>query len=128
MAKLAISFRDLEVYKISMEAAMDVRSLALSFPASEKFSLSDQITRSSRSVCANIAEAWHKRRYRKAFIASLNVAEGEAAETRVWLEFAFRCKYLDQNNFESLDDRFDHICRMLHRMTQTAEKWTRSGN
>jgi four helix bundle protein len=107
---------------------MEVRSLALQFPSVERFSLTDQITRSSRSVCANIAEAWYRRRYRKAFISALNIAKSEAAETRVWLDFALKCGYLDQNGFNMLDDRFDHICRMLCRMTQTADKWTRSGN
>ena len=128
MEKVAIVFRDLDVYQTSMQAAMDVRSLALSFPISERYSLTDQITRSSRSICANIAEAWRKRRYQKAFIAALNIAEGEASETRVWLEFAMRCGYLDQDGFELLDDRFDHICRMLCRMIQTADKWILSNN
>ena len=109
MAKLAIDFRDLNVYRTSMDTAMEVRSLTLGFPSNERYSLTDQMTRSSRSVCANIAES-------------------EASETRVWLEFAYKCDYLDQDGFERLDDRYDHICRMLSRMTQTADKWTRSGN
>ena len=128
MVKLAVDFRDLDVYKISMEAAMKVYTLSEQFPPKERYALTDQMTRSSRSVCANLAEAWRKRRYRRAFVLAINVAEGEASETRVWLEFAYRCGYLSKDNYDLLDDRFDHICRMLNRMSRSPDKWTNQRN
>src|SRR4030042_1460900 len=88
-------FRELDVYRLGMESAMRIFQVSKSFPDEEKYSLTDQIRRSSRSVCANIAEGWRKRRYPNAFISKLSDADSEAAETQVWLEFAFRCGYLD---------------------------------
>lgn len=86
---------ELEVYKKAFDAATDLYHISKSFPKEETYSLTDQIRRSSRSVCANLAEAWRKRRYEAAFIAKLSDAECEAAETQVWLEFAVKCGYLD---------------------------------
>jgi len=80
---------------MAFEAAMRIFELTKSFPREETYSLVDQIRRSSRSVCSNIAEAWRKRRYEAAFVSKLNDAEAEAAETQVWLEFAVKCNYLD---------------------------------
>jgi four helix bundle protein len=82
---------ELRVYQHSIEAAMEIFQLTASFPTTERYSMIDQIRRSSRSVCANIAEAWRKRIYRAAFIAKLSDAESEATETQVWLELASRC-------------------------------------
>jgi four helix bundle protein len=82
-------FRDLDVYQNALAAGLRVYELTKSFPIEERYALTDQARRSSRSVCANIAEAWRKRRYEAAFIAKLSDAEGEAAETQVHLEFAF---------------------------------------
>ena len=79
--------QELEVYKRSVAAAMQIFDLSKSFPKEEIYSLTDQIRRSSRSVSANIAEAWRKRRYEAAFVAKLNDAEGEAAETQTWIEY-----------------------------------------
>lgn len=90
------SFRELRVYVSAMEAAMEIFQISKSFPAEQKYSLTDQIRRSSRSVCANIGEAWRKRRYKAAFIAKLSDSETEACETQIWLEFALRCEYLDE--------------------------------
>lgn len=81
-------FRELEVYQLAMEAALRIFEISKSFPVEERYSLTDQIRRSSRSVCANIAEAWRKRRYPNAFVSKLSDAEAEAAETQVWLEFS----------------------------------------
>ena len=86
---------DLEVYKIAFDAAMEIFELSKNFPKEEKYSLTDQIRRSSRSVCANLAEAWRRRRYKGSFLSKLNDAEAEAAETQVWLKFAVKCQYLD---------------------------------
>jgi four helix bundle protein len=89
--------QELEVYKKAFEVAMLIFELSKSFPNEETYSLTDQIRRSSRSVCSNIAEAWRKRRYEAAFIAKLNDSEGESAETQTWLEFAVKCKYIDRD-------------------------------
>ena len=90
------SHEDLEVYKMAFDVAMKIFELSKKFPVEEKYSLTDQIRRSSRSVCANLAEAWRKRRcYEAAFIAKLNDSEAEAAETQTWLKFAVKCSYLE---------------------------------
>jgi len=92
-------FRDLDVYQNALAAGLRAYDLSKEFPVEERYELTDQVRRSSRSVCANIAEAWRKRRYEAAFIAKLSDAEGEAAETQVHLEFAFRHNYLPQDSF-----------------------------
>ena len=115
---------NLEVYKISFEAAMEIFELTKSFPKEELYSLVDQIRRSSRSVASNIAEAFRKRRYEKAFVAKLSDSEGEAAETQVWLDFSFSCKYIDKTTYDSLFDKYDHILAMIVNMIKQPEKWT----
>ena len=92
MSKMIAKHQDLDVYKKAFEAAMQVFEFGKKFPKEEVYSLTDQIRRSSRSVCANLAEAWRKRRYEAAFVSKLNDAEAEAAETQTWLEFAVRCE------------------------------------
>lgn len=89
------SVRELDVYRLAFNTAMEIFQLSKEFPQEEKFSLTDQMRRSSRSVCANISEAWRKRRYKAVFINKLTDAEQEAAETQTWLEFALGCKYID---------------------------------
>src|SRR5262245_41049853 len=89
-------FRDLDVYQNALETGLRVYDLSKKFPDDERYALTDQVRRSSRSVCANIAEAWRKRRYTAAFISKLSDSEGEAAETQVHIEFAFRHDYIDQ--------------------------------
>ncbi|MEQ8997182.1 MAG: four helix bundle protein [Coleofasciculus sp. B1-GNL1-01] len=89
------SHRELEIYKMAFDSAMIIFELSKKFPVEERYSLTDQIRRSSRSVCANLAEAWRKRRYEAAFIAKLNDCEAEAAETQTWIEFAVKCSYMD---------------------------------
>lgn len=116
--------RDLHVYRNAMEAAMEVFVLTKGFPPEEKYSMVDQIRRSSRSVCANIAEAWRKRRYQAAFIAKLSDAESEASETQVWLEFAHKCHYLEATRLHKLDDAHDRVLGQLIRMIDEADKWT----
>ncbi len=123
MAKIS-SFRDLNVYQAAMDAAMEVFKLTGHFPASEKFALVDQVRRSSRSVCANIAEAWRKRRYKAHFVSKLSDAESEAEETRVWLEFARRCEYLPEEHFRELDRRYDKVLAQLVRMISAPGDWT----
>jgi len=116
--------KDLEVYKLAFEAAMEIFEISKSFPKEERYSLTDQIRRSSRSVAANIAEAFRKRRYPKAFVAKLSDSEGEAAETQVWLDFAFACKYIDIETYDKLFDKYDHIISMLVNMIIQPEKWS----
>jgi four helix bundle protein len=116
--------KDLDVYKMSFDTAMRVFDVSKSFPQEEKYSLTDQIRRSSRSVCTNIAEAFRKRRYPKSFIAKLNDAEGEAAETQVWLEFSLKCKYLNEENVVVLDQIYNNIIGKLVMMSKQPDKWT----
>jgi four helix bundle protein len=97
-------FRDLEVYQNALATGLRVYELSKKFPPEEKYSLTDQIRRCSRSVCANLAEAWRKRRYEAAFISKLSDAEGEAAETQVHLEFAYHHRYLSRDEFVSVDE------------------------
>ena len=117
------SYRDLRLYQAAMDAAMDIFQLSKSFPAEEKYSLTDQIRRSSRSVCANIGEGWRKRRYRAAFMAKISDAETEACETQIWLEFALRCNYLDEEKANNLTEKYDHILSQLVIMINDSDKW-----
>src|SRR3979411_1526830 len=113
MSKKIVSHTDLIVSQKAYDAAMQVFELSKSFPKEERYSLTDQIRRSSRSVCANIAEAWRKRRYEAALISKLSDAEGEAAETQVHLEFAFHYRYVSRDEFLSVDDAYEKICAQL---------------
>lgn len=114
------SVRDLEVYKVAFEAAMEIFEMTKGFPKEEKYSLTDQIRRSSRSVCSNIAEAWRKRKYQAMFINKLTDSEQEAAETQTWLEFALKCDYVNKEKFDKLDDKYEHIFAMLTNMDRKA--------
>src|SRR5437762_11307334 len=111
-----VDYKELRVYRLAYDSAMEVFRLSRSWPSEEKFSLVDQVRRSSRSVCANIAEAWRKRRYEAAFIAKLSDAEGEACETQVWLEMANRFGYLSKPQVEKIDDQYDPIIAQVVRM------------
>ena len=122
-SKIILDFTELEVYIISFEAAMLIFHLSKKWPIDERYSLTDQIRRSSRSVCGNIAEAWRKRRYLAHFISKLSDSDAEAAETIVWLEFACECGYLNKTEYEELLDKYDHICAMLTKMMRSANKW-----
>ncbi len=117
------SYKDLRVYQSAMDVAMKIFELTKHFPVEEKYSLVDQIRRSSRSVCANIAEAWRKRRYKAAFIAKLSDAESEACETQVWIEFAYKCCYLEVSTEVEFDKLYDQIISQLVRMIEEADKW-----
>ena len=120
-------YKDLRVYKLAFESAMEIFELSKKFPAKEKFSLTDQIRRSSRSVCTNIAEAWRKRRYEAAFVSKLSDSDSEAAETEVHLDFTLRCSYLPIETHARLRDQYDHICRQLTRMMGDAASWCGTG-
>jgi len=121
--KLVKSHRDLNVYKNAMNSAMDIFHITSQFPREEKFSMVDQMRRSSRSVCANIAEAWRKRRYKPHFISKLTDSEAEAAETMVWIEFAERSDYIDSQKAIELEGQYDHILGQLVLLEKNADKW-----
>src|SRR2546423_13648315 len=115
--------QELDVYKKSFEASMSIFRASKVFPKEETYSLTDQIRRSSRSVCANLAEAWRKRRYEAAFVAKLSDAESEAAETQVWLEFAVKCEYLERDHAAILYQSYEETLRMLVAMINAPQSW-----
>jgi four helix bundle protein len=119
--KLAKRVQDLEVYKLAFETAMKIFEITKLFPSEEKFSLIDQIRRSSRSVCANLAEGWRKRKYKAVFVNKLIDAAQGAAETQTWLEFSLRCNYLKSDVFDELFESYEHIFAMLNNMEKKAE-------
>jgi four helix bundle protein len=116
-------FRELDTYRKAFSSAMSIYELTKSFPIEEKYSLVDQIRRSSRSVCACLAEAWRKRRYPAVFKNKLTDAMQEASETQSWLEFSAACRYLDDNKFTELDKEYENIIGMLSRMEDMASKF-----
>ena len=102
---------------------MRIFDLSKEWPKGERYSLTDQIRRSSRSVCENVAEAWRKRRYQAHFVSKLSDADSEAAETQAWLDFALRCGYLTQQDFADLDRIYETICGSLVKMMTQPETW-----
>ena len=106
MSNIIKNVRDLKVYKLAFETAMEIFQITKDFPQEEKYSLVDQIRRSSRSVCSNLAEAWRKRRYLAVFKNKLTDAMQEASETQTWLEFSFACNYIDETTFKELDEKY----------------------
>ena len=102
---------------------MKLYGLSMEFPVEERYSLTDQVRRSSRSVCANLAEAWRKRRYKAAFIAKLNDCEAEAAETQVWIKFSVKCGYLDKHSGREIYETYNQILGSLVKMINTPENW-----
>ena len=117
------SHEDLVVYQMAFSAAMKIFKLSKTFPVEERYSLTDQIRRSSRSVCANLAEAWRKRRYEAAFIAKLSDCESEAAETQVWLKFAVKCQYLDVEQGRELYGIYNQVLSGLVNMINNPNRW-----
>ena len=115
--------KDLRVYQLAFEVAIKIHEISMSYPVEEKYSLTDQMRRSSRSVCANLAEAWRKRRYKNHFISKLSDSEAEAAETQVWLDFALAFKYIDQKSHDELYDKYEHILAMLINISITPDNW-----
>ena len=122
------SHQDLQVYQVALNAAMQIFELSKKFPVEDRFSLTDQIRRSSRSVCANLAEAWRKRRYEAAFVAKLSDSEAEAAETQTWLEFAVKYNYLNIQSGKELHLTYDQILGMLVKMINKSSDWTIPNN
>ena len=114
---------EIDAYKLSVQAAMAIYELSKLFPEEEKYSLTDQIRRSSRSISAQIAEGWRRRKYRGAFVNKMNEAEGEAAETQVWLEYSVKCKYMSRENGADLHKKYDEIIGKLINMGKHPEQW-----
>src|SRR2546421_418440 len=120
------SFRDLNVYKSAREAARAILEISKIFPRDERYSLTDQIRRSSRAVNAMIAEAWAKRRYEAAFVSKVNDALGEATETQSWLDHALDSSYITPAQFKEFDAKWQQIGGMLNKMTERAHDFCKS--
>ena len=119
-----MNYRKLKVYQISFRLAIDIYNESKGFPEEEKFSLTSQIRKSSRSVCSNIAEGYRKRRYRKHFIHKLTDADSENSETLVWIEFSKEFKFINQNTFENWSERCSEIGYLLNHMINFPEKFS----
>ena len=125
--KLIKTHRDLDVYQVSFDIAMQIFQKSKSFPLEERYSLTDQVRRSSRSICANLAEAWRKRRYEASFVSKLSDAEAEAAETQVWIEFAVRCGYMETKTGEELLISYENIIGKIITMINNFQPWLLPG-
>lgn len=119
-------FKDLKVYQLSYALAMDIFQETKRFPPDERYSLTDQLRRSSRSIAVNLAEAWKKRKYEKAFVSKLVDCSGEAAEVEVWLDLSLDCGYLSKDKHEQFVSKYDEVGRMLYSMINQPEKFCRS--
>jgi four helix bundle protein len=118
-----MDFKELLAFQKSFQLAMDIFQISKSFPKEEKYSLTDQIRRSSRSVSANIAEAYRKRRYVNHFISKLTDSDAENSEINVWLEFALKCEYLDQATFSELNNQTIEIGKLINFMINNPAKF-----
>ena len=117
---IARNVRELAVYRLAFKSAMDLFRETASFPKEEKYSLTDQIRRSSRSVCSNLAEGWYKRRYYAAFVSKLLDSCQEASETQTWLEFSLACGYISEGTFKHFFEQYEHIIAQLLTMEKKA--------
>ncbi len=117
-------FRDLKVYQLAYDLAMQIFMESKHFPIEEKYSLTDQIRRASRSVASNIAEGYRKKRYPKMFVSKMADADGEAAETQVWLDFARDCGYLSPALQARMTAGYEELGRMLGSMILNPERFT----
>ena len=118
-----MDFRELLAYQKAFHLAMEIFKLSKSFPMEEKYSLTDQIRRSSRSVCANIAESYRKRTYVNHFISKLSDSDAENSETNVWLEFAFHCDYISKETYEDLTIKNIEVGKLINYMIQNRNKF-----
>lgn len=123
-----VSFKDLTVYRKAFELAMLIFEISKNFPKEERYSLTDQIRRSSRSVCSSIAEAYRKRRYEAHFISKTSDADMENSETQVWIDFAFNCKYIDKLTLEDLIKKSKEVGRLLNHMIENPESYLRKND
>ena len=116
-------YRDLNVYSVAYHLALEIYEVTKRYPKEEKYSLIDQIRRSSRSIPANLAEAWKKRRYKKAFVSKLIDCAGEAGETEEWLDFSRDFGYIDDAQYQRFIQKYDEVNRMLYGMIEKADKF-----
>jgi four helix bundle protein len=116
-------YQDLLAYKKGFEVAMEIFEVSKSFPKEETYSLTDQIRRSSRSVCANIAESYRKRVYPKHFHSKLTDSDAENSETQTWLEFAYACKYINENIFNELTEKNKEVGKLINYMLLNPAKF-----
>jgi four helix bundle protein len=119
----AKDYRELRVYQLAFETALRIFEISKKFPPEERYSLTDQIRRSSRSVCSNIAEAWRKRRYPASFVSKLSDSDSESAETSVWLDFGKAFGFISEKEHAEIADHYDHICSQLAIMMAEPDKW-----
>ena len=122
--KIIRTHKDLEVYQLAFNVANRIIKISKLFPKEELYSLTDQVRKSSRSVATNIAEAFRKRKYEKAFVSKLSDAEAEAAETQVWLDFSLNCEYISAKEHEELYTTYNQILGMLVNMALHPEYWS----
>ena len=116
-------YEGLNVYRSAFQLAMDIFEISKSFPKEEKYALTDQVRRSSRSVCANIAEGYRKRVYPKSFASKVFDSDGECSETMVHLKFACSCRYISQDEFQYFATKYNEVGRILNNMFQHPEKF-----
>jgi len=121
--KIIKDHKDLVVYKMAFDSAMKIFEISKQFPVEERYSLTDQIRRSSRSICANFAEGWRKRRYQAAFVAKLSDCEAESAETQTWIEFAVKCKYMDVEIGRELYGTYNQVLSGLVHIINNPSPW-----
>jgi len=117
------TFKDLIVYQKAFEQAMEIFELTKGFPMIEKYSLTDQIRRSSRSVCVNIGEAWRRLKYPAHFVSKLTDADAEATETVIWLDFSLAGRYLNSELYKKVATRYEEIGKMLSSMVRSPQKF-----
>ena len=117
------SFKDLTVYKKAFALSMEIFEMTKTFPKEERYSLTDQIRRCSRSVCANLAEGYRKRQYPAHFVSKISDSDMENSETQVWLDFSLSCEYIDKMTFDDKTEKSLEIGRMLNHMINNPEKY-----
>lgn len=125
MSRFAESFRDLDVYQEALALALEVHEFVKTLPAEERFVLSDQMRRASRSVAANISEAWRKRRYKAAFVSKLSDSETEASEMQCWLDFSVKAGFMTNGMYDDFDRRYEQVISQIVAMIVGADKWCR---
>ena len=119
-----MGFRDLIAYQKAFDLAVEIFEISKNFPVVEKYSLTDQIRRSSRSVCANIGEAYRKRRYPKHFVSKLSDSDAENTETQVWLDFSLKFNYIKKEKYEHLIELSEEVGRLINYMMNNPEKFS----
>ena len=122
----AQTFRDLTVYKKAFSLAMEIYKISKTFPSEERYSLTDQMRRYSRSVCSCTGEAYRKRQYEAHFISKSSDADMENTETRVWLDFSVACNYISKEVWSELDERAIEVGKLLNHMMEDPKKYCRN--